>query len=57
MNGFAPLALFLIGGLLLGGIISIRKNKGPVLAMIIVAALAVLAIGGGVLWLLPKGGS
>ncbi|GLZ75353.1 hypothetical protein Afil01_01600 [Actinorhabdospora filicis] len=57
MNGFAPLALFLLGGILIGGVISIRKNKGPVLAMIIVAALAVLAVGGGILWLLPGGGS
>jgi hypothetical protein len=42
--------LILLGGVLVGGVISLRQQKAPLLALIVTGVLAALAIAAGVLW-------
>lgn len=55
MQSILPIALFALGGVLLGGAWSIKQQSGSralIVGFIVLAAVAVL---GGVAWLLPKG--
>ncbi|GAA4218874.1 hypothetical protein [Actinocatenispora rupis] len=55
MQSILPILLFALGGVLLGGAWSMRqqgRSKGVLIGFV---ALAVLAVLGGVAWLLPAG--
>jgi hypothetical protein len=53
MSSVLPIILFGASGLLVGGVLSLRRNGAGPVPIVIVGALAVLAAAGGVLWLLP----
>ncbi|MGA8112857.1 MAG: hypothetical protein WCA46_04245 [Actinocatenispora sp.] len=55
MQSILPVVLFAAAGVLVGGAYSIRKQGGSRFAVVAVACLAVLALLGGIAWLLPKG--
>lgn len=55
MGSIGPVLLFGLAGIMVGGAISIFRNGGSRLALVVVSLLALLAAAGGVLWLLPKG--
>jgi hypothetical protein len=50
-----PIVLFVVSGILFGGAWSLRSQGAGKPAVAIVVLLAVLALAGGVLWLIPKG--
>jgi hypothetical protein len=50
-----PVVLFAVSGILFGGAWSLRSQGARTPAVAIVVVLAVLALAGGVLWLVPKG--
>ena len=56
MSSVLPIALFALGGVLLGGAVSMRRQGAPVGAVAVLAALAVLAVAAGGLRLLYGGG-
>ena len=47
------IVLFIIAGLLVGGVISLVKQGATKFSIGLVAVLAALATAGGVLWLMP----
>lgn len=47
------IALFILAGFLVGGVISLVKNGATKFSIGLVATLAALAAAGGVAWLLP----
>ncbi len=47
------LALFILAGLLVGGVISLRQQGASKFSVGLTAVLALLAAAGGVLWMLP----
>ena len=55
MQSILPVLLFALGGVLVGGAWSIRSQGGPKAVVIGFVVLAVLAVAGGVTWLLPEG--
>ena len=55
MQSILPVLLFALGGVLVGGAYSIRSQGGPKAVTIGFVVLAVLAVAGGVTWLLPAG--
>ena len=55
MQSILPIALFALGGVLLGGAWSIRQQGGSKAVIVGFVVLAVVAVLGGVAWLLPKG--
>jgi|HigsolmetaAR201D_1030396.scaffolds.fasta_scaffold36749_2 hypothetical protein len=56
MGTVLPIALFALGGVLIGGAWSLYRQGAPRGALWLVAVLAVLATTGGVLWLFPGEG-
>jgi len=50
------IALFIVGGILVGGVISLVKQGATRFSIGVVAVLAALAVGGGVAWLIPGDG-
>jgi hypothetical protein len=50
-----PVVLCALGGILLGGAWSLRSQGASKAAIVVVAILGLLALAGGVAWLLPKG--
>jgi hypothetical protein len=48
-----PILLLGLAGILIGGAASMRKQGAGLFAVGLVAALALLAAAGGVLWLIP----
>jgi hypothetical protein len=50
-----PVVLCALGGILLGGAWSLRGQGAKPAAVVVVALLGLLALAGGVAWLLPKG--
>jgi hypothetical protein len=56
MNTVIPIALFALAGVLVGGAWSMYKQGAAKGAIGLVAVLAALAVGGGVLWLIPGEG-
>ena len=56
MSSIAPIGLFALAGVLAGGAWSLHKQGAARAAVGVVAVLAALAVGGGVLWLLPGEG-
>ncbi len=55
MKPVYPLLLLGLAGLLTGGAWSMRQQGASGIAVGVTAALAVLALVGGILWLLPDG--
>ncbi|MEQ4304486.1 hypothetical protein ABNF97_24435 [Plantactinospora sp. B6F1] len=53
MDTVLPVALFALGGVLIGGAWSLHRQGAPRQMLWIVGLLAVLATVGGVLWLVP----
>jgi hypothetical protein len=51
VNGFVPIGLIALGGIFVGGVISLRQQGAGRLAQAIVGVLALLAVAGGVLYL------
>jgi hypothetical protein len=49
-------ALFVLAGFLIGGVVSLVKQGATRFTIGVVAALAVLAAAGGVAWLIPGDG-
>ncbi|HEY1180605.1 MAG TPA: hypothetical protein VGF17_30990 [Phytomonospora sp.] len=56
MTSVLPILLLGLGGLLGGGAYSVHKQGGSKFAIVILLLMALVAVGGGVLWLLPDGG-
>jgi hypothetical protein len=50
------IALFVVGGILVGGVISLVRQGATKFSIGVVAVLAVLAVAGGVAWLIPGDG-
>ncbi len=50
-----PVVLCALGGILLGGAWSLRGQGASKVAVVVVALLGLVALAGGVAWLLPKG--
>lgn len=55
MGGVLPVALFALAGILVGGAWSVHRQGASRGVVIGLGVLALLAFGGGVLWLLPGG--
>ena len=53
MSSVIPVALLALAGILAGGAWSLHKQDAGRGAIALVAVLAALAAGGGVLWLIP----
>jgi membrane protein DedA with SNARE-associated domain len=51
-----PVALFLVAGFLLGGVITLVRQGATKVSIGVVAVLAALAAAAGVVWLLPGDG-
>ncbi|GAA4717017.1 hypothetical protein [Phytohabitans rumicis] len=56
MSSAIPVVLFALAGVLVGGAWSMHKQGAAKGAIGLVAVLAALAVGGGVLWLIPGDG-
>jgi high-affinity Fe2+/Pb2+ permease len=56
VNSFVPVLLFAVAGMLVGGAWSLHKQGAARGAVGLVAVLAVLAIAGGIVWLIPGDG-
>ncbi|MEV6630630.1 hypothetical protein AB0M54_07760 [Actinoplanes sp. NPDC051470] len=50
------IVLFIVAGILVGGVISLARQGATKFSIGLVAVLAVLAATGGVLWLMPGDG-
>jgi hypothetical protein len=50
------IALFIVAGILLGGVISLYRQGATRFSIGVVAVLAALALAGGVAWLIPGDG-
>lgn len=53
MSGLAPILLFALTGVLIGGAWSLYKQGAGRIAIVVVSLFAVLAAAGGVAWLMP----
>ncbi|MGH3741595.1 MAG: hypothetical protein ACRDT1_09700 [Micromonosporaceae bacterium] len=56
MSSAAPVLLMLLAGLLVGGAWSLRQQGASRGAVAVTVVLAVVALAGGIAWLLPGGG-
>jgi hypothetical protein len=50
---FVPILLFIVAGLLVGGVVSLVQQGATKITIGIVAVLAALATAGGIAWLVP----
>jgi hypothetical protein len=55
VNSVLPVLLLGLGGILLGGVLSMRKQGAGIVPVALVAALAAVSVAGGVLWLIGEG--
>ena len=55
MNSLLPVVLIAIGGLFVGGLISMRQQGAGKVAQGVLGALALVSVAGGVLWMVGKG--
>jgi hypothetical protein len=53
VGSLLPIVFFAIAGILLGGVVSLRRQGAGPAAVVTTGVLALLATGAGVLWLLP----
>ncbi|MFI5492066.1 hypothetical protein [Actinoplanes sp. NPDC051859] len=53
MSSFVPVLLLMIAGILAGGVISLVKQGATKFSIGLVGALCLLALAGGVLWMIP----
>jgi hypothetical protein len=51
-----PIALFALGGVMLGGVLSLRRQGAPMAPTVVLGLLAVMAVAGGALQLIYGGG-
>jgi hypothetical protein len=56
MRTVLPVLLFGLAGVLLGGMVSMRRQGAGRVTLLVMGVLALLATVGGVLWLLPGDG-
>jgi hypothetical protein len=56
VSSVLPVALFALAGVLVGGAYSLHKQGAGRVAVVVLGGLAVLALAGGALWLLPGEG-
>lgn len=50
------IALLILGGILVGGTISLIRQRATTFSIVLVGALALLAVAGGILWMFPGEG-
>jgi hypothetical protein len=50
------IVLFVVAGILVGGVISLVKQRATRFSIGVVVVLAALALAGGVAWLIPRNG-
>lgn len=55
MGSVLPVVLFALAGILVGGAWSVHRQGGSRGMVVALGVLALLALGGGILWLLPGG--
>jgi hypothetical protein len=55
VKSMLPVVLIALGGLLIGGVISIRQQGAGKLAQGLLGVLALLSVAGGVLWMFGEG--
>ena len=55
MKALLPVVLFALAGVLVGGAVSLHRQGASRVAVVLAALLAVLALAGGILWLVPGG--
>jgi hypothetical protein len=53
VNGFIPILLFALAGLLMGGTWSLYKQGSHKAVVVVMGVLSLLAAAGGVAWLMP----
>jgi hypothetical protein len=53
VSSILPILLLGLGGMLVGGVISLHRQGATRFSIGLVAALALLSLAGGVLWLIP----
>jgi hypothetical protein len=51
-----PVLMFAVAGILVGGVVSLRQQGATKITIGIVAVLAALAAGAGILWMIPGDG-
>ncbi|GGJ80105.1 hypothetical protein GCM10010123_07480 [Pilimelia anulata] len=54
MSSALPVALMALAGVLVGGAWSLRRQGAPGLSVALCGVLALAALAGGVLWLIPE---
>jgi hypothetical protein len=55
VNSYFPVILIALGGLFVGGVISMRQQGAGKIAQGILGGLALVSVAGGVLWMVGKG--
>jgi hypothetical protein len=55
VSTIVPVVLFGLGGILLGGVLSMRKQGVGIVPLAVVGTLAAISVAGGVLWLIGEG--
>jgi hypothetical protein len=55
VNSYFPVILIALGGLFVGGVISMRQQGAGKVAQGILGGLALVSVAGGVLWMVGKG--
>ncbi|MGA5300680.1 hypothetical protein ACPCHT_12165 [Nucisporomicrobium flavum] len=53
MSSIVPVLLLAVAGILVGGVVSLARQGASRFSIGLVAVLALLALAGGVLWLIP----
>ncbi|MEV4709529.1 hypothetical protein [Actinoplanes sp. NPDC049316] len=53
MSSIVPVLLLALAGILVGGVVSLVRQGATKFSIGLVAVLALLALAGGVLWLIP----
>jgi hypothetical protein len=55
VKSLLPVLLIVLGGILVGGVISMRQQGAGKVVQGILGALALVSVAGGVLWMVGKG--
>jgi hypothetical protein len=53
VSQIVPVLLLALAGMLVGGVVSLVKQRATTFSIALVAVLAVLAAAGGILWMIP----
>jgi hypothetical protein len=54
VDSILPVLLLGLAGLLVGGVVQLRRNGAGTPTLVVMGVLATLAAAGGVLWLIPS---